>query len=117
MRWTAKQFLGGLAILVFALAVCARPDKTYTAEWSTSQATMIGHTQIKPGTYKVEAQENQNTLNIVRNGKVVAQTSCHWIQLPKKADDTEVDTNHNQIVEVEFSGKTEAIRVGKTGKG
>ncbi|MGA8872331.1 MAG: hypothetical protein WB460_14385 [Candidatus Acidiferrales bacterium] len=117
MRWSAKQFLGGLAILVFALAVWARPDKTYTAEWSTSQATMIGHTQINPGTYKVEARENQNTLDIVRDGKVVAQTPCHWVQLPKKAEDTEVDTNHNQIVKVEFSGKTEAIRVGKTGKG
>lgn len=117
MRWSVKQLFGGLAILVFAMAVWARPDKTYTAQWNTSQATMIGNTQIEPGTYKVEARENQNTLDIMRNGKVVAQTSCHWIQLPKKAQDTEVDTNHNQIVEVEFSGKTEAVRVGNTGSG
>jgi hypothetical protein len=117
MRWSAKQFLGGLAVLVFALAVWARPDKTYTAEWDTSQPAMIGHTQIKPGTYKVEVRANQNTLDIMRHGKIIAQTSCHWIQLPKKAQDTEVDTNNNQIVEVEFSGKTEAIRVGNTGKG
>jgi hypothetical protein len=114
MRWSAKQLFGGLAILVFALAVWARPDKIYTAEWNTSQATMIGNTQIEPGTYQIEAHENQNTLDIVRGGKVIAQTPCTWIQLPKKARDTEVDTNHNQIVEVEFSGKTEAIRVGSS---
>ena len=114
MRWSVKQLFGGFAILVFALAVWARPDKTYTAEWATSQATMIGNTQIEPGTYQIEARENQNTLDIMRDGKVIAQTSCHWIQLPNKAQDTEVDTNHNQIVEVEFSGKTEAIRVGNS---
>lgn len=117
MRCSAKQFLGGLAILFLAFPVWAHPDKTYTAEWDASQATMIGHTQIKPGTYKVEARENQNTLDIMRDGKVVAQTPCHWIHLTKKAADTEVDTNHNQIVEVEFSGKTEAIRVGKADAG
>jgi hypothetical protein len=114
MRWSVKQLFGGLAILVFALAVWARPDKTYTAEWDNSQATMIGNTQIEPGTYQIQAHENQNTLDIVRNGKVVAQTPCHWIQLPKKAQDTEVDTNGNQIVQIEFSGKTEAIRVGNS---
>ena len=117
MRYSAKQFLGGLAILFLVFPVWARPDKTYTAEWDASQTTKIGNTQIKPGIYKIEARENQNTLDIVRDGKVVAQTPCHWIHLAKKATDTEVDTNHNQIVEVEFSGKTEAIRVGKTGAG
>jgi hypothetical protein len=117
MHWSAKQFLSGLAILVFALAVWARPDKTYQATWDTSQATMIGHTQIMPGTYRVEARTNQNTLDILRNGKVVAQVPCHWIQLPKKAEYTEVDTNRNQLVEIEFSGKTEAVRVGGSAKG
>jgi hypothetical protein len=117
MRCSAKQFLGGLTILFLALPVWAHPSKTYTAEWDATEATMIGNTQIKPGTYKVEARANQSTLDIVRDGKVVAQTPCHWIQLPKKATYTEVDTNHNQIVEVKFNGKTEAIRVGQTSAG
>ena len=117
MHCSAKQFLGGLAVLILALPVWARPSKTYTAEWDASQATKIGNTQIMPGTYTVEAHENQNTLDIVRDGKVVAQAPCHWIQLPKKAEDTEVDTNNNQIVEVEFSGKTEAVRLGSSGAG
>ena len=112
MLCSAKQFFGVLAVLSLALPVWARPDKTYTAEWDNSQATTIGNNQIKPGTYKVEVQENQTTLEIVHDGKVIAQAPCHWIQLPKKASDTEVDTNQNQIVQVEFQGKTEAVRVG-----
>jgi hypothetical protein len=117
MRRSTKQFMGGLAILIMALSVWARPDKTYTADWAASQATMIGNTQINPGTYKVEVRQNQNVLDIMRDGKVIAQTPCHWIQLPQKAGDTEVDTNHNQIVQVEFRGKTEAIRVDRSGAG
>jgi hypothetical protein len=117
MRFSAKQFLGGLAILFLALPVWARPSKTYTAEWEATQATMIGNTQIKPGTYEIEAHANQNTLEIVHDGKVVAQAPCHWIQLPQKALYTEVDTNHLRIVEVEFSGKTEAIRIDQTSAG
>lgn len=117
MRCSAKHYIGGLAILILALPVWARPNKTYTAEWDASQATTIGNTQIEPGTYTVEARANQNTLDIVRDGKVIAQAPCHWIQLPRKAEDTEVDTNNNQIVEVEFSGKAEAVRVGASGAG
>lgn len=117
MRWSAKQYLGGLAILFLALPVWARPDKTYTAEWDNTQATTIGSTKVEPGTYTVKAHENQDQLDIVQNGRLVAQLPCHWITLPKKASDTEVDTNHNQIVKVEFQGKTEAVRVGSTTAG
>ncbi|HEX4003777.1 MAG TPA: hypothetical protein VHX36_14090 [Candidatus Acidoferrales bacterium] len=111
MRCSAIKFLGGLAVLFLALPVWAGP-KTLTAEWEASQPTTIGNTQIKPGTYKVEAHPDQNTLDILSGGKVIAQASCHWIQLPQKASETEVETNNNQITQVEFAGKTEAIRVG-----
>lgn len=113
MRLSAKQYLGALAILFLAIPIWARPDstRTYTANWSASQVTTIGHTQIKPGDYQLEAHENQNTLDIMRNGKVVAQVPCHWTQLPMKAPNTEVDLNNNQIVRVEFAGNTEAVQV------
>lgn len=113
MRWSVKKSLGGLAILALALPVWARPDKPYTAHWDLNQVTTIGSVQLKPGTYTVQAYAKQNTLDILRGDKMVAQLPCHWIQLPQKASDTEVDTNNNQIVQVQFSGKTEAISVGQ----
>ncbi|HTW22660.1 MAG TPA: hypothetical protein VMD78_03620 [Candidatus Baltobacteraceae bacterium] len=112
MRWSVKQYLGGIAVLCLALPVWARPEKPYTAEWDLSQTTTIGNTQIKPGTYTVEARANENTLDVLHDRKVVAQVPCHWIQLPQKASETEVETNNNQIVQVQFSGKTEAVTVG-----
>ena len=113
MRRSVKKYLGGLAVVFLALPVWARPDKPYTAEWDLSQATSIGNVQLKPGTYSVQAYAKQNTLDVVRDKKVVAQLPCHWIQLPQKASETEVETNNNQIVQVEFSGKTEAVSVGQ----
>ena len=113
MRCSATKLIGGLAVLFLALPVWAG-TKTYTAEWEATQATTIGNTQINPGTYKVEAHSDQNTLEIVRDGKVVAQTPCHWIQLPQKASETEVETNNNQITQVDFAGKTEAVQVGSS---
>jgi hypothetical protein len=114
MRRSAKQFLSGLTVLFLALPLWAGNTKKYTAEWDASQATTIGNTQIKPGTYQVEAHPNQNTLDIVSDGKVIAQAPCHWIQLPQKATETQVETNNNQITQVEFAGKTEAISVGSS---
>jgi|SRR5579862_1726466 hypothetical protein len=113
MRRSVKKYLGGLAVLLLALPVWARPEKSYSAQWDLSQATAIGNVQLKPGTYTVQAYTTQNTLDVVRDKKVVAQLPCHWIQLPQKASETEVETNNNQIVQVEFSGKTEAVSVGK----
>ncbi|MGA9939427.1 MAG: hypothetical protein WBP92_14360 [Candidatus Acidiferrales bacterium] len=115
MRRSSKQFLSGLTVLFLALPLWAGNAKTYSAEWEASQATTIGNTQIKPGTYKVQAHPDQNTLEIVSDdGKVIAQTPCHWIQLPQKAAATEVETSNNQITQVEFAGKTEAITVGSS---
>lgn len=117
MHWSRKQYLGGVAILFLTFAVWARPDKTYTAEWDNTQDTIIGNTKIEPGTYTIQARENENTLDILQGGKVIAQLPCHWITLPKKAADTVVETDHAQIVEVEFQGKIEAIRIGNSGAG
>jgi hypothetical protein len=114
MRRSAKQFLSGLTVLFLALPLWAGNNKTYSAEWEASQGTTVGNTQIKAGTYTVVAHPDQNTLDIVSGGKVIAQTPCHWIQLPQKATETEVETSNNQITQVEFAGKTEAISVGSS---
>jgi len=113
MRLTGKQYLGGLAILSLAVPIWARPEstRTYTADWFVSQATKAGNTQINSGDYKLVAHTNENMLDVVQDGRVVAQVPCHWIQLPKKAANTEVSAENNQILQVEFAGKTEAVQV------
>ena len=112
MRFTAKECLGLLTITFLAVPLLARPEtRTFEANWIANQATTVGTTQIQPGDYTLKVRENDSTMDVTRNGKLVAQVPCHWIQLPKKAANTEVDTNNNRIAQVEFAGKTEAVQV------
>jgi hypothetical protein len=96
--------------LGLALPVWARTD---SADLTVIQPTTIGTTQLKPGDYKVEVADNATQLRVVdqQNGKTVAEVPCQWIQLQKKPTQSEVVTNNNQVIEVDFGGKTQAVKV------
>ena len=109
----AGCYLVGLAILFLAAPIWARAERvrTDTAQWDTLQATMVGTTKVKPGDYQLQAQETKDTLDVLSNGKVVAQVPCRWIALSEKANDTEVMMNKNEVVQIQFRGRTEAIQL------
>lgn len=111
MRINVKQCLGALTVLFLALPIWAgtQTSRRDTATLDVEQPTMIGTTQLKPGDYQLQARENENTLQVLHDGKVIAQVPCHWMELPKKAENSEVITMKNQVTQVEFSGRTEAI--------
>lgn len=114
MSLDAKQFLGSLAIIFLAIPVWARPAaaRTDVAQWDNPQTTAIGNTQLKPGDYHLKAREAENQLEVLGpDGRVVAQVPCHWVQLSEKAQDTEIITDKDRIVQVRFQGRTEAIQI------
>jgi len=100
------------AICSFTLLIAALPvwaARAYTVEWSVSEPTTIGNMEIKPGTYELRAVEGQSQLEVMSNGKMVAEVPCHWIQLPSKAAADEVEVDSNKVTSVEFAGKTAAL--------
>ena len=109
----ARCYLIGFAVFFLTAPIWARPEtaRTDTAQWDNLQPTMIGTTQVKPGDYQLRAHETEDTLDVLRNGKVVAQVPCHWIELSKKAGNTEVVMNKNEVVQVQFQGRTEAVQL------
>ena len=96
------------AVLILALPVWARTD---SALLSVSQPTTIGTKQLNPGDYQLRAEEGQPQVEVLRDGKVLAQVPCTWIELPAKASNSEVITNNNQVNQVEFEGRTKAITI------
>lgn len=96
------------------LPIWAKPkaERTDTASWQPLDAVTIGTMQIQPGDYMLRAQESGKTLEVLHDGKVVAEVPCHWIELPKKAANTEVSTNENKVTQIEFAGRTEALQIG-----
>ena len=103
-----------VTVVLIVLPMWAKPkaERTDTATWQTAEAVMVGTTQIQPGEYTLRAEESGKMLEVLHDGKVVAQIPCHWIELPKKAADTEVSTNGNKVTQVEFAGRTEALQIG-----
>lgn len=107
------RFAGSLAaVAVFAMAapIWAGP-RTDSTELSVTETTTVAGTQLERGTYQLKAVENGNQLKIQKDGKVIAEVPCHWIQLPQKANQTQVITDNNKVTEIDFNGKTDAVRL------
>ncbi len=113
MRLKSASVFAGLVITFLAIPLSARPnsDRMDKAQWSPSQESKIGDKDFAPGNYQLTAPETGNQLSIYKDGKVVAEVPCHWIQLPRKASDTAVFTDPmNTVTQVQFSGRTAAIQ-------
>lgn len=108
MRLHARQFLGSVALIALAFPVWARTDNVPLHSDGT---TVIGQTQLKQGDYELRVKDNASQIEVVRNGKVVAQAPVTWIQLDKKPQSTEVVMDKDHVVEVDFGGKTQAVKV------
>jgi hypothetical protein len=104
-RWiVAASALAALSLPAWA----AHRD---TANWSTTETTTIGSKTLSPGNYEFRAEEDAQQLQILQNGKVVAEVPIHWYQLSSKPSETEILASQNNVTEVHFAGRTDAIKV------
>jgi len=108
MRIHAKQFLGGLALLALSVPVWAHTDSV--AFYSDGSTTIAG-TQLKQGDYELKVKDNATELQVTKDGKVVAHVPVQWVQIPNKPEATTVVVNNDKIVEVDFGGKTQAVKI------
>jgi hypothetical protein len=108
MEIRKKTGLAVAAALVLSLPIWARTD---SAQLVIDHPVTIGAQQLEAGTYNIKANDDAKEISVVRadNGKVVASVPCEWVQLTQKARQTEVLFNADRVVEIDFSGKTEAV--------
>ena len=112
MRIPAKYYLTApLLVACMALPVWAHTD---SANLTVLNETLIAGKQLKPGTYKLEVQPDKTQMKVVntKTYKTVAEVPVHWVHVKKAPNNTQVILNGNHVQEVEFGGKTQAIRVG-----
>ncbi len=97
-----------------ALAALAFPSWAAhrdTARLTTKETTTIGSKTLTPGDYELRAEEGSQQLQILRDGKVIAEVPIHWYQLSSKPAETEVISNQNSVQEVHFAGHVDAVKV------
>lgn len=105
MRLNWQQALGGLALCALALPVWAKTD---SVQYMTTQPTTIEGHKLAPGSYTLNASDTTNKVVVKKDGTTIATVPCKWIQLPQKADRSEVLSNNSKLTELKFAGKTEA---------
>jgi hypothetical protein len=106
MRLHAKQLLGTAAVVALAFPVWGR-----TVSFHSDGNTTVGQTQLKAGDYDLKVKDNASQMEVTRDGKVIAEVPITWVQLQNTPQDTEVVLTENRVVEVDFGGKTQAVKV------
>ncbi len=111
MRIYGKKCLAVIAVIFFA-AVAWASTRTDSTRYDVTQTMEIGQTQLNPGQYTLKANESQDQLRVLHDGKLVATVPCHWVKLNRKANTSQIFSNKDRITRVEFQGREEAVRVG-----
>lgn len=111
MTSNGKKYLAIFAFSLITLPLWAAHMDSMS--WEPIQPVTIGSTQVMPGQYQLRAEEGQSNVEVLQNGKVIATVPCNWMQLPTKAENSEVQTDNNKVTQVEFSGRTEAIQFNR----
>ena len=108
MRIRVSPFIAALAVVVFTCPVWAHSESIHLR---LSRPATIGSTSLQPGKYTFSADTNMNQLIVKRDGKLVATIPAKEVTLKHKSPYTAVVFNHRQIQEIQFGGKTQAIKV------
>jgi hypothetical protein len=102
-------FIAAAIIAVITIPAFSKSNSTNSISVTITLAEKanVNTTTLDPGEYKVVAEGNQAKFE--KDGKVVAEVPCTLKTLSTKAPQTAAAIDHDQLTEIQVSGKTEAI--------
>ena len=108
-RRSLPLFLAIMALTVMSVSVWAKNDSgdTITANLKLTATTTVGTTKLAPGEYKVIADGSKAKFQ--QGNKVVAEVPCTLKDFAGKVNQTTFVIDHDQLTEIQVSGKTKAI--------
>jgi hypothetical protein len=113
LRSRMNCVVAALAALALAMPIAARsPEKskaTARASMDLVNPAALGGTQLKPGTYQVEATES--AVKLMQRGKVIAEAPIAWKHEQSKSRYSAIVTEAGAVTEVHFSGKARYARL------
>jgi hypothetical protein len=102
-----------LVALLVAMPIAARDTakngKKTTAVVDLLSAVTLAGKQLKPGTYRITADDSKVTLTM--NGKVVAEAPVEWKDETTKPIHSTIVTNDDQLKEIHFNGKMRYVAI------
>ena len=108
-RRSLAIFLAIMALTAMSVSVWAKNDSgdTITITVRLTATTTVGTTKLAPGNYKVTADGSKAKFQ--QGSKVVAEVPCTLKDFSGKIIDTSLVIDHDQLTEIQVSGKTKAI--------
>jgi hypothetical protein len=102
-----------LVALFVAMPLAARDNgkngKATTAQVDILSTLTLAGKQVKPGSYRVTADDAKVTLEL--NGKVVAEAPVTWKDESSKPRSSNVVSTDDQIKEIHFNGKMRYVSI------
>lgn len=108
-----SKYLPATAAVLLLLPLSAFARSKDSGSLSLTSPIKVGNTQLEPGNYQVRwsGTANKVTVDILQKNKTMATSQGKLVELPKPAQNNSVQTNNltNQIQEIDFSGKRQAL--------
>jgi hypothetical protein len=100
--------IAAFAVMTLPALAKSNSNPILKTTFDVSSAMKVGSTTLAPGHYEVQVEGNQAKFQ--KDGKAVAEVPCTVKEQPNKAANSAIHIDdHNQITEIQVSGKTQAI--------
>jgi hypothetical protein len=108
-RRSLPLFLAIIALTTLSVSVWAKNESgdTITTNLKLTATTSVGTTKLAPGEYRVIADASKAKFEL--GNKVVAEVPCTLKDFSTKINQTTFVIDHDQLTEIQVSGKTKAI--------
>jgi hypothetical protein len=83
---------------------------TLSTKVQFNHATKLVNVNLKPGQYRLLANESTGQVKVERNYKVVARVEGKWVKLGRKSQYSEVLSTNHRVQEIRFAGKKKAVK-------
>jgi len=93
-----------LTALALAMPALAKP---FTRMIDITQKAKVGKLVLTPGEYKLVV--NGTEAKVMKNGKLLGEVNCRWIESAHKAETDEIIYNGDHLSEVRLGGKTRVL--------
>ena len=107
MRFRVSLLLLAASMVAFAAPVWASNLSTHV---QIDHVTKLLNVQLKPGKYRLVANETNGQVKVEHRYKVIARVKGQWVNLKKKSHYSEVLMDNHDIQEVRFAGKKKAVK-------
>jgi hypothetical protein len=108
MKMRVTPFFALLAVFFLSCPVWAHSEST---PLTLSQPATIGSTTLKPGQYRIVADLKTDQVRVERNGKLIGTFTGTPVTLNSKSEQTAIVFDGQRISEIQFTGKTEALKL------